>query len=99
MASCKSCKQELTRKWWLGKKQSGYHKARYQKIKVGERERHLVKKYGVDLARYQEMYSQQDGTVIRFDDLDKALAWAKDACLWMEVSKAIHVTITHEGKQ
>lgn len=61
MASCKSCKQELTRKWWLGKKQSGYHKARYQKIKVGERERHLVKKYGVDLARYQEMYSQQDG--------------------------------------
>ncbi len=44
-------------------------------------------------------YKTGEPTVIRFDDLDKALAWAKDACLWMEVSKAIHVTITHEEKQ
>jgi len=37
-------------------------------------------------------------TVIRFDDLDKALAWAKDVCQWMEISKAEKVTITYEGE-
>ena len=36
----------------------GYHKKRYAKESVAERERHLVKKYGVTLVVYDAMLKQ-----------------------------------------
>jgi len=42
-------------------KATGYDKRRYWKNPAGERERHLVRKYGVSLERYAEMLKAQDG--------------------------------------
>ena len=39
----------------------GYHKKRYAKESVAERERHLVKKYGVTLVVYDAMLKAQNG--------------------------------------
>jgi hypothetical protein len=38
-----------------------YHRKRYARIAQGERERHLVRKYGVTQADYERMLAEQDG--------------------------------------
>jgi len=56
---CKSCSNDANRQWRAAN--AGYEKARYAKQKVETRERHLVRKYGVDLAAYNEMLALQGG--------------------------------------
>lgn len=57
-ARCKACKTELHRAY---RKANGYDRKRYQKNPQGERERHLVRKYGVTLADYDAMFASQGG--------------------------------------
>ena len=57
-ARCKPCK---TKDHNVYRKAKGYDAKRYAKNPTRERERHLIRKYGVTLADYQEMYSSQEG--------------------------------------
>ncbi len=59
MARCKKCKTNAYRSW--REKNPGYDKRRYWANPQGERERHLVRKYGVTLALYQQMFDGQRG--------------------------------------
>lgn len=59
MARCKSCRTAAQRRWRNGK--PTYERERYEQDKVRTRERHLVRKYGVDLAQYAEMLERQGG--------------------------------------
>jgi hypothetical protein len=59
MAKCKSCRSRINREW--RKRQPDYEKIRYQKDKVAVRERHLRRKYGVDLAEYGRLLVDQGG--------------------------------------
>jgi hypothetical protein len=56
---CKSCKAEYAKRW----RAANPHKQleRYWNNPDRERERHLVRKYGVDLAAYQRMFTSQGG--------------------------------------
>jgi hypothetical protein len=56
---CKECSRLAQRAWRA--KQPDYDKRRYQEVRVETRERHLVRKYGVDLATYDKMLEAQDG--------------------------------------
>ena len=56
---CKSCSRDAQRAW--RSKQIDYDKRRYQIAKVETRERHLVRKYGVNLADYNAMLADQNG--------------------------------------
>lgn len=58
LARCKPCRHADHA---ASRKVYGYDKARYWKNPSGERERHLIRKYGVSLARYQEMLAEQGG--------------------------------------
>lgn len=55
---CQSCRTEIHKEYC---RRVGYHKKLYSRIKDKERERHLVKKYGVNAARYSEMLANQRG--------------------------------------
>lgn len=55
---CPSCKAARQRDY-CGR--TGYHKKRYSKIAPQERERHLVRKYGVTQADYDLMFAAQGG--------------------------------------
>lgn len=56
---CKPCSTQANRDW--RKKKPDYEKRRYQASKLETRERHLVRKYGVDLAAYDQMLTKQNG--------------------------------------
>jgi hypothetical protein len=56
---CKPCCVAAQREW--RGKQTDYDKRRYQAVKVETRERHLVRKYGVNLAAYDAMLFAQGG--------------------------------------
>jgi hypothetical protein len=58
-ARCKPCKAAAAKQW----REANKHKAieRYWANPAGERERHLVRKYGVTLERYTQMLEQQGG--------------------------------------
>lgn len=58
MSRCKSCKTRIFNKY---RKQRGYDKTRYWKNPLKERERHLVKKYGVTLRDYDALFERQSG--------------------------------------
>lgn len=59
VAQCKSCKAAAAKRW----RDANPHKAkeRYWSNPLGERERHLVRKYGVTQADYDRMFEAQDG--------------------------------------
>lgn len=59
MSACKSCRTESQRAWRTSK--PGYEQARYQRDRQRTRERHLVRKYGVTLAAYDQMLQRQGG--------------------------------------
>lgn len=59
MARCKACRTESVRRWRATK--LTYERERYAQDKTRARERHLVRKYGVDLQRYAEMLEKQEG--------------------------------------
>lgn len=56
---CKPCKSAYARRW----RRANPHKAheRYWSNPQGERERHLIRKYGVTLAAYDRMFAEQGG--------------------------------------
>jgi len=56
---CKTCKSAAAKAW----RDANKHKAaeRYWSNPAGERERHLVRKYGVTLECYREMLERQGG--------------------------------------
>ena len=56
---CKDCTREVSREWRA--KNPEFEKRRYAAIKEKTRERHLVRKYGVDLAEYERMLKEQCG--------------------------------------
>ncbi len=58
MARCKRCKAKALRQW---ARATGHDKRRYWANRDSERERHLVKKYGVTFADYAEMLHRQRG--------------------------------------
>lgn len=58
MARCKSCKTKAHREYV---KATGYDRKRYWKDPAKERERHLVKKYGITAADYDQMFAAQQG--------------------------------------
>lgn len=57
-ARCKTCKTADHAQY---RKAGDYDKKRYQKAPEKERERHLVRKYGVTLVDYDRMFVEQDG--------------------------------------
>ncbi len=57
-AKCKTCCNKIHGEY---RRRTGYDKRRYWKNPAGERERHLIRKYGVTLADYEEMLRDQDG--------------------------------------
>lgn len=59
MARCKSCRTNDQRRW--RKEKLGYETERYSRDKEHSRERHLVRKYGVDLKQYAAMLERQSG--------------------------------------
>jgi hypothetical protein len=59
MSICKKCNVQKNKEWRDSK--PDYGKDRYQKIKTKERERHLIKKYGVTLKDYDAMLISQGG--------------------------------------
>lgn len=59
MARCKFCKTTSYRAW--KRANPGVDKARYWAKRDSERERHLVKKYGVTFVRYTELLIEQGG--------------------------------------
>lgn len=71
---CQPCKTAQHREYC---KRTDYHRKRYEKIALKERERHLVRKYGVTIAGYQAMFDAQGGkcavcgkTQVRAFDVD-----------------------------
>ena len=58
MARCKLCKMAAHSRY---RKERGYDELRYWKNPQAERERHLVRKYGVTQANYDAMLSAQGG--------------------------------------
>jgi len=56
---CRDCTKAAQTAW--RRRNPGYEKSRYAKEKVETRERHLVRKYGVDLPAYEAMLIAQDG--------------------------------------
>lgn len=58
MALCKKCKMASCRAYV---KATGYDKKRYWANRDSERERHLVRKYGVTFARYAALLKEQGG--------------------------------------
>jgi coenzyme F420-reducing hydrogenase beta subunit len=56
---CKSCSREVAREWRA--KNPDAEKKRYKLNRQSVRERHLVKKYGVSLAEYERMFTEQGG--------------------------------------
>ena len=58
MSRCKACKTAAHREY---RKERGYDAVRYWKNPTAERERHLVRKYGVTLTDYASMLASQDG--------------------------------------
>lgn len=57
-ARCKACKAAI---YNVYRKERGYDAKRYAANVEGERERHLIRKYGVTLVRYREMFDEQGG--------------------------------------
>ena len=56
---CKPCSSEAQKAWRRSK--PTYERDRYQANRVETRERHLVRKYGVTLATYDDMLAAQGG--------------------------------------
>ena len=56
---CKICSTKINKEWRDAN--PGYEKRRYQETKVYTREKHLKRKYGVDLQMYNEMLISQNG--------------------------------------
>ena len=56
---CKTCRAADQKRWRMEK--PGYEVERYQSLKTETRERHLVRKYGVNLMDYAAMLSAQGG--------------------------------------
>lgn len=56
-ARCKTCKTESYNKYRIA---NGYDRKRYLKNPDGERERHLIKKYGITNAEYQKIFESQN---------------------------------------
>lgn len=59
MSRCKVCKAQTWRNW--KKKNPDFDSKRYWQNRDSERERHLVRKYGVTFKIYMEMLAIQDG--------------------------------------
>jgi hypothetical protein len=59
MVRCKRCKTADIRAWFKAHPEN--HKERYWANRDLERERHLVRKYGVTFARYAELLKEQHG--------------------------------------
>jgi hypothetical protein len=59
MSRCKECRTAAAKAW--RKSKPDYEKARYIALRAETRERHLKRKYGVDLAEYDRMLAQQNG--------------------------------------
>lgn len=59
MSRCKVCKRDIYRKW--RKNNPDFDRKRYWAIRDSERERHLVKKYGVTFDEYNRMLIEQNG--------------------------------------
>lgn len=59
MARCKDCRREECKAW--RSKKPNYEKDRYRKDPAGHRERHLVRKYGVNSADYDALLKAQGG--------------------------------------
>lgn len=57
-ARCKACKTATFNAY---RKERGYDKRRYANNRDSERERHLIRKYGVTLSMYEEMLAAQGG--------------------------------------
>lgn len=57
-ARCKVCKTSAHNQY---RRERGYDKKRYWKNPQKERERHLIRKYGLDLAGYERLFVKQDG--------------------------------------
>jgi hypothetical protein len=68
LAMCKLCSYEQNKGW--RERNPDYEKKRYSKIKTQTRERHLVRKYGVNLERYEEMLNSQDGKCAICGDIE-----------------------------
>lgn len=58
LSRCKTCKTAATNRF---RKEQGYDKTRYWRNPEGERERHLIRKYGVTLTDYNAMFKAQGG--------------------------------------
>lgn len=58
MAQCKQCRKA---KFDQYRDRSDYNKTRYWRDPQGERERHLIKKYGITQADYEQMFHEQGG--------------------------------------
>ena len=56
---CKPCSTQANREWRANN--ADYERTRYQACKAETRERHLVRKYGVDLAEYDRLLALQGG--------------------------------------
>lgn len=56
---CKPCSTQANREW--RRTNPLYERERYAKSKVETRERHLIRKYGVDLDMYDSMLAAQGG--------------------------------------
>lgn len=59
MARCKSCKVSAFKQW--KQRNPGHDKKRYWRQRDNERERHLIRKYGVTFDAYRQMLTQQGG--------------------------------------
>lgn len=57
-ARCQPCRTEIHREYC---QRVDYHKQRYKKFASQERERHLVKKYGMTQFDYDKMFQSQNG--------------------------------------
>lgn len=55
---CQPCRTKEHREYC---RRTDYHKKRYVKVSAAERERHLIKKYGITEADYQGMLDSQNG--------------------------------------
>ena len=56
---CKPCSNQINKEWRASN--PDYEKRRYQETKEYCREKHLKRKYGVDLNKYSEMLCAQSG--------------------------------------
>ena len=59
MAQCKTCRSKALREWV--RNNPNYEKNRYRQNPQWHRERHLIRKYGVNLAEYHRLFETQDG--------------------------------------